>query len=305
MSRISDNYQPWPAFRYEEFQPSAYLLHMCIQAIGKLTLIKPFEPHWANVPLWLTSRGLTSGLISYGVGAFSVDMDLIDHQIICATSWGEIAKIKLAPMSVAELIKMLFNSLHDIGVEISVNPQPQEVENPIAFNEDTNIRPYNRHIVTTWWQIMISTHRVLERYHARFTGRTPPIGLMWGTLDLRDARYKGTPVPTTGINAGYIRRNAMDDAQVEAGFWAGSKAYPRAAFFSFTFPEPSGIAEAAIKPNKARFDKTLGEFILDYDDLLTSTDPENDLLSFFESTYQAGAERANWKSTLIGKGVPV
>ena len=127
---------------------------------------------------------------------------------------------------------------------------------PIPFNLDTNIQQYDAVLAEHWWTIMMSTHRVMQRHHARFLGRTPPIGLMWGTLDLRDVRYKGTPLvlpPTMD----FIRRNSMDDAQIEIGWWSGNAAYPRPAFFSYTYPEPPGIETAKISPAGAHFDKAL------------------------------------------------
>lgn len=300
----SSLHAPWPEFHYKDFQGTSHLLHMVIQAIGKLKLIEPFEPHWANVPLWLTSRGLTTGVLPYKFGAFNVDMDCINHEIICTNSWGGTKKIKLAAMSVAELTSRLFNALHELDINVAINQKPQEIPNPILFNEDTTARSYHAELVNKWWRIMLSTYRVLQRYHARFTGITPAIGLMWGTLDLRDARYKGTRVATTGENAGFIRRNAMDDAQVEAGWWPGNQHYPHAAFFSFTYPQPQAIETAKIQPKSARWDNKLKEFILDYDDLRLAKDPDHELLAFFETTYQAGAEKAKWKSELISTGVP-
>jgi hypothetical protein len=299
------HYNPWPALPYEAFKPTGHLLHMGLQAIGKLKLHTPFGPHWTNVALFITSRGLTTGPIPYASGIFSVDIDFIHHEIICMTSWGSMAKFKLGPLSVAQFTSNLFDNLHNIGIDMVINPKPQEVPDPVLFNQDTVLQPYDPVLANAWWQIMVSSLRVMERYHARFTGTTPPIGLMWGTLDLRDARYKNTQVPTTGMNASYIRRNAMDVAQIEAGWWYGNEAYPRPAYFSFMYPQPDGIEQAKIKPNAARWEKSLGEFILDYDEVRNSNDPEGDLLAFFESAYQAGAELAHWSSKLISKGVPV
>lgn len=298
------NYEPWPALPYDEFKSTAYLLHMGMQAIGKLKLTGPFEPHWANVALWMTGRGLTTGEIPYATGIFAVDVDLISHEVICTSSWGRISKFKLAPMSVAEFTKTLFKNLLNIGVEIAINQTPQEVTNPIAFDQDTDKRPYNAELANAWWRILVSSHRIMQRYHARFTGITPPIGLMWGTFDLRDARYVAEHVPTTGVNSGFIRRNAMNDAQVEVGWWAGNDVYPRPAYFSFMYPAPNGIEQAKIKPATAKWDPSLNEFILDYDDVRTSKHPEDDLLAFFESTYRAEAERAGWDPELIGPGIP-
>lgn len=299
------SYEPWPNLPYEQFKSTQYLLHMLIQAIGKLKLTTPFEPHWANVALWLTSRGLTTGLIPYERGCFSIDIDLLDHQVICRTTWGESKNFEIKPSSVAKLTRTLFEILQGMSINITINLKPQEIENPVLFDEDTQQREYHSELANAWWRILISSYRVMEHYHARFTGSTPSIGLMWGTLDLRDARYINKQVPTTGLNAGYIRRNAMDVAQVEVGWWSGNSQYPKPAYFSFIYPQPKDIETAKIKPAAAHWDKSLSEFILDYDDLRKAKNPENDLLAFFESTYQVEAEKAGWDSHLIGTGEPV
>ncbi len=299
------HYDPWPLLPYEDFKSTKYLLHMSLQAIGKLKLATPFEPHWSNVALWLTAQGLTTGPIPYGTGVFAVDLDMIAHQVICTASWGGVSKFGLGPMSVAQFTDKLFDALRSIGIHPYINLMPQEILDPIAFDKDTQHRHYNRNLANAWWRILVSSSRALQKYHARFTGRTPSVGLMWGTFDLRDARYLGAHIKTDGPNAGYIRRNSMDDAQVEAGWWSGDERYPHAGYFSFLYPEPKKISEAKIKPIKAKWVDSLGEFILDYDDVRSSKDPEGDLLQFLESTYECEATRAGWESELISAGKPV
>jgi hypothetical protein len=306
MSSINKTlFDPWPELPYDKFKSTSYLLHMSIQMLGKLKLATPFEPHWANVALWITSQGLTTGPIPYQAGTFTIEIDFLTHHVSCSSSRGKVARFALMPMSVAEFSRTLFNALRHIEVETSINPKPQEVSNPILFNEDTEKREYVAGLANAWWRILANTHCIMQRYHARFAGMTPPVGLMWGTLDIRDARYKNTPVATTGMNAGYIRRNAMDVAQVEAGWWGGNEQYQKPAYYSFTYPQPAGIDQAKIQPGSARWDKTLSEFILDYDDVRKSKHPEQDLLAFLDTTYQAGAALADWDPKLITSGEPV
>jgi hypothetical protein len=301
MNKLSEQ---WPELPYKEFLSTSRLLHMGMQAIGKLKLNTPFEPHWANVALWLTSRGLTTGPISYNENSYSIDLDFISHEIICTTSLGENKKFNLTSMSVSQFTEQLFSLLKSLHIESNINMMPQEIPDPIPFDQDNEKREYDKKLAHSWWKILLSSYHVMQQYHSHFNGETPPIGLMWGTFDLRDARYNGTPVPTTGINASYIRRNAMDEAQVEVGFWSGNPAYQKAAYFSFTYPQPPNIEQAKIKPAKARWEKDLATFILDYDDVRYSSQPNDDLLSFFESTYEAGAKCAGWNSKLIVEGVP-
>jgi hypothetical protein len=276
---------------------------MGLQVVGKLKLKEPFESQWAEVALWLSSRGLTTGPIPYSGGAYDVTVDLISHQVRCATSWGSSSHCDLVSMSVAEFAKRLFEILAKAGINVSINLKPQEVPNAIPFDQDTSPRPYHPALVNAWWRILLSTQRVMQIFRARFKGKTQPIGLMWGTLDIRDVRYNGKPT-SPGPKADYIRRNAMNEELIEVGWWSGSAAYPKPAFYSFTHPQPPEIEHAEVSPSSARWEPAMSEFLLDYDDLRHSKDPDGDLLSFFESTYSAGAERAGWDPQLVGSGKP-
>jgi hypothetical protein len=297
------SYEPWPELSYPDFAPTQHLLHMALQAVGKLKLKEAFEPQWAEVPLWLSSQGLTTGPIPYSGGAYEVAIDLIAHKVECATSWGTSHRCDLASMSVAQFVEQLFDLLSKAGINASINLKPQEVPNPIPFDQDTQVRPYDPALVNAWWRILLSTQRVMQVFRGRFQGKTQPIGLMWGTLDIRDVRYNGKPA-APGKKADYIRRNAMNEELIEVGWWSGSAAYPKPAFYSFTYPQPKGIERAGIRPARARWEPAMGEFLLDYDDLRQSKDPDGDLLSFFESTYNAGAESAGWDPHLSGTGRP-
>lgn len=293
------NHEAWPKLYYKDFESTAHLLHMGMQVIGKLKLTTPFEPQWANVPFWINARGLTTGPIPYDTGIFTVDLDFIAHKITCSTSWQLVDGFSLESMSVSEFTQSVFKLLSQAGIDIEINPLPQEIPDPIPFHEDIKQRTYNRALANSWWRILVSSYRIMQQYHAKFTGRTPPIGFMWGTFDLRDARYQGIAVPTTGVNAGYIRRNAMNETQIEAGWWSGNVSYPRPAYYSYTYPQPEGIERCLIKPASARWDNSLGLFILDYDDVRRSKTPEKDLLLFLESTYKNGAELAHWETKLV------
>jgi Family of unknown function (DUF5996) len=294
---------PWPPLSYPDFAATQYFLHMSLQAIGKLKLKEAFQPQWSGVILWVNAQGLTTGPISYAGGAYEVRVDLISHEVECVTSAGFSGRFKLASMSVADFVEFLFDLLHTAGVDASINLEPQEVPNPIPFNQDKERRPYEPALVNNWWRILLSTQRVLQVFQGRFRGKTQPIGLMWGTLDIRSALYNGKPA-SPGAKADYIRRNAMNAELIEMGWWSGSATYPKAAFYSFTHPQPDGIENARIGPPGARWDSTLREFILDYDEVRESNDPDGDLLSFFQSTYEAGAECAGWNPKLMGTGRP-
>ncbi|MGX1106871.1 MULTISPECIES: DUF5996 family protein [Bradyrhizobium] len=299
-NRTSDS---WPALSGPAFEPTRYLLHMALQAVGKLKLAEPFQAQWAEVPLWLSARGLTTGPIRHAGGVYEVRADFISHELQWLTSSGTSGQLPLRPTSVAALVDALLDQLRHAGIDASITLMPQEVSRPIPFNEDKEQRPYDRDLVNAWWRILLGTQRVLQDFQGRFTGKTQPIGLMWGTLDIRAVFYNGKPV-TPAQDIGFIRRNAMNAELIEMGWWSGDVSYPRPAFYSFTYPQPKGIENTKVGPAAARWDAGMGEFLLDYDDLRQSGDPDRDLLTFLESTYHAGATAAGWDSGLLGGGRP-
>lgn len=294
--------QVWPAFSYEEFKATQYILHRALQMMGKLKLFSPFEPHWANVALWPMSCGLTTGAIPYQSGSFTVTCDLINHKLIFSNSSGKLSEFALQSCSIATLYQTFLQHLQNIEVNLKINPKPQEIPNAIPFDNDTVNYSYDPTLANNWWQIVLSSYQVLMQFHALFSGISPPVGLMWGTLDLRDARYGNKIVPPPKPD--YIERNAMDVEQIESGWWAGNDIYPKPAFFSFTYPQPSGLDKVQIKPSSAVWNSSLYEFILDYDVVRNSEDPAAILLEFFDSTYQAGAKLAGWDPKLINSGKP-
>lgn len=293
----------WPALSYSAFEPTRYLLHMVLQAVGKLKLAEPFQAQWAEVPLWLSARGLNTGPIHYADGVYEVRADFISHEMQWFASSGASGRLPLGPTSCATFVDAFLDQLRRAGIDASITLMPQEVPAPIPFDADEAQRPYDRDLVDAWWRILLGAQRVLQIFQGRFTGKTQPIGLMWGTFDLRAAFYNGKPA-SPAPDAGFIRRNAMNAELMEMGWWSGDASYPRPAFYSFTYPQPKGMENAKVRPNAARWDAGMGEFLLDYDDLRRSSDPDGDLLAFFESTYNAGAAAAGWDAGLLGSGRP-
>jgi hypothetical protein len=302
---MSSNIEAWPAFSAAEFAPTSHLFYMCVQVLGKLMLTQPFEPHWANLAMPITSRGISTGIIPYQQGAFSIDVDCIDHVIIFNSSLGKTSILKLSSISVAVLIQQIFQHLEYIGVNLTINLNPQEMSNPIPFDQDEAPRIYDGKVINAWWRIILSTYRVLLKFHSRYYGITPRIGLVWGTLDLRDARYKGVHLAIPDALSNYIARNAMDDAQFEVGFSASNEKYLTPSFFAFTYPKPEGLENAVVKPAASKWVAAVSEFILDYDDLRKAKNPDEELLLFFESSYQTFAGLAKWDSALVVSGKPI
>lgn len=296
--------ETWAPLPYQDFLSTAYLLRRCLQIAGKLKLNTPFEPHWANVALWITSRGLTTGLIPYANDCFSVEFDMVNHHVNIVKVSGGQERLQLKTMTVADFTESFFAAMRRLGLNVQINMMPQEIPDAIPLNQDNTSCEYNPILANTWWRILVKSYLVLKQYHARFAGITPPIGFMWGTFDLRDARYLNKKIAGSE-NGGFITRNAYDAPQVEAGWWSGDPTYPKPAYFTLIFPIPDGIEKLRVKPDKARWDKEKKIFVLDYDDICLNKDPNKDLLAFFESTYQTSTELAGWDANLITSGEPV
>lgn len=294
----------WPPLSYDGLVPSQHLLHMMLQLVGKLKLADPFHAQWAEVALYVTPRGLTTGPIPCASGAYEVRLDFIAHRVDWLTSSGATGHLALGPTSVAGFAADLLAGLRRASLDPQIDMMPQEVPHPIAFDKDGDQRAYDPDQVNRWWRVLLATHRVLYAFQGRFTGRTQPIGLMWGTMDIRLALYNGKPA-TPSKTEGFIRRNAMNAELMELGWWAGDPSYAKPAFYAFTYPQPKGIEDAKISPDGAGWSKQMGEFLMDYDALRQSADPDAALMRFLETSYQAGAKAAGWDRALLGSGKPV
>jgi hypothetical protein len=294
MSQLPQEYL-WPALPYEAWKESLETLHMETQIVGKVALeLIPFLNQWWEVALSVTSRGLETMLIpSPAGGAFQVSFDFIGHNLAICTSDGKIKELALMSRTVAEFYKDFMAALQALGIVIKINTRPAEVKDAIPFEQDTTHRTYEPEYVNRWWRILIQVTKVFQQYCSLFRGKSSPVQFYWGTFDLAETRYSGKRVsPPQGANR--IVRFAENEELIECGFWPGSKQQQAPAFYSFTYPAPQGLKDASIRPNTAYYENNMGEFILLYDDVRTSPSPEQTLLEFFQSTYEAGAKLAHW-----------
>jgi len=269
---------------------------MKTQIVGKVRLaLTPFEPQWANVPLYLTARGLTTSPIESAATNFQIDIDLIDHQVVIATVNGETRRVPLRARPVADFYADFMFNLDALGIHANFRPVPDEVPDPIPFAEDTVHSTYEPEWANRFFQVLSQADLILKQHRSHFRGRTSPVHFFWGTFDLANTRYSGRSV-TPPPGAGYIERLGGDAEVACAGFWPGSARYPRAAFYAYTYPKPEGIEKQA-----AGWSSELGEFALPYDDVRKSASPREAILKFFESTYDAGARLGGWNPNMVAK----
>jgi Family of unknown function (DUF5996) len=295
----SASLEAWPELPYSEWKDTLDTLHMKLQIVGKVRLaLSPFEPQWANVPLYLSSRGLTTTPMAYAGLIFQIDVDLIDHQVVIGTTNGETRRIALTARPVADFFAEFMSNLGVLGIEPDFRPIPDEVSDPIPFADDTVHSTYEPEWANRFWRVLSQVDLVLKDHRSRYRGRTSPVHFFWGTFDLAITRFSGRVVEPPS-RFGRIERLSADAEQICAGFWPGNPQFPHAAFFSYTYPKPDGIDQAAIEPSEARWNSELGEFALLYDDVRKSAAPRSAILQFCESAYAAGARLTAWDPALL------
>jgi hypothetical protein len=273
---------------------------MKLQAIGKIRLaLSPFEPQWANVPLYLTARGLTTSPVPHPSGEiFDVDVDFHDHLVNVRTGGGLVESVELRARPVSEFYVDLHRALTLAGVDAPLSERPSEVTDPIPFPEDRVHASYDPDAAHRFWRAMLSMDVVMREHRARFRGKASPVQFYWGTFDLAFSLFSGRSAEPPK-DAGVIMRLGADAEQVCAGWWPGDERVPEPTFFAYAYPQPSGIDEADVRPETARWDESIREFLLPYEAVRTAADPRQTLLDFLASTQEAAMNRASWPSELV------
>jgi hypothetical protein len=290
----SSSAQAWPALPFEEWKDTYATLHMWSQIVGKIRLAQtPAVNHWWHVPLYLTARGLTTSPMQYGQGFFEIDFDFIDHRLLIKTSDGALKTIELVPRSVAAFYNEVMSALKSLGMEIHIWTMPVEVPDPIDFTKDEQHASYDAEYAARFWRVLTHADKVFKDFRGRFLGKCSPVHFFWGSFDLAVTRFSGRPAPPRE-GADPITREAYSHEVISHGLWPGGGDVKGAAFYSYTAPEPAGLKEQKILPAEAFYSREMSEFLLMYDDVRKAGEPETALMEFLQSTYEAGANLANW-----------
>lgn len=294
----------WPALPYEDWQPTRDTLHMYSQIVGKLRLaLSPFEPEWANVPLYVTARGLTTSPVPLGLRVFDAEFDFFDHQVVLRDSDGGVERVPLRAQAVADFYATVMDALRRLGFDVTISPGPSEVPDPIPFAEDRTHHSYEPDQANRFFRVLSAADVVLKEHHSRFRGKTPPVQFFWGSFDHVVTRFSGRPL-TPPADADRITRYGGDAEQICGGFWPGDQRFANAAFFGYGYPKADGIEQASIRPAGAAWNDTLGEFIFPYDAMRATPDPRRALLDFLQSTYDASANALGWSPELTQIDTP-
>jgi len=295
MSRsAADLPECWPSLPLESWKETYATLHMWTQVVGKVRLkLTPLVNHWWNVPLYVTTRGLSTSRIAYGRRAFELWFDFIRRELVLETSEGTLKTLPLAPRTVAEFYGDVLEMLHSAEINVKIWRMPVEIPNPIPFDQDREHRSYDAAAVEKFWRILLSVDAVFTQFRSEFIGKSSPVHFFWGSFDLAVSRFSGRRAPERA-GADAMTREAYSHEVSSVGFWPGSGDVREAAFYSYAVPEPQGLREAPVRPGAARYDKQLGEFLLMYEDVRQAESPSGALLEFCRSTYQTAATLGGW-----------
>src|SRR5512142_3054599 len=286
--------QVWPSLPYEDWKDTYETLHMWTQIVGKIRLaLSPMVNHWWQVTLYVTPRGLATSPIPYGTGTFEIRFDFIDHHLTIYKSDGTTRIMGLYPRSVADFYRELMSTLRSLGIQVMINPIPQEVPNPIACDTDTVHASYDEEYANRFWRILVQTDKILKEFRGRFIGKCSPVHFFWGRFDLVVTRFSGRRAPERP-GADLMTREAYSHECSSVGFWPGSGSVLAPAYYAYTTPEPPGLSQARVHPDAAYYDPQMKEFFLMYDNVRGALGPRAMLLGFLQSPYEAGANLAGW-----------
>jgi hypothetical protein len=291
--------ETWPSLALESWKDTYATLHMWLQIVGKVRLARtpPVNHSW-HVTLYVTARGLTTSPIPYDDCSFQIDFDFIDHRLTVATSDGRWGALALEAQSVAAFYARLMEEMRKLGLHVRIHTKPNEIAEAIRFEEDETHRSYDREYAQRFWRILVEADRVMKRFRARFIGKASPVHLFWGAPDLAVTRFSGREAPEHpgGVPnlPDAIAREAYSHEVSSCGFWPGGGPVAYPAFYSYAYPEPPGFSTAAVRPAAAFYSADLKEFILPYDAVRQSDSPDDTLLAFLQTTYEAAADLAKW-----------
>ena len=289
----------WPPLPLDAWADTYATLHLWTQIVGKVRLsCTPAVNHSWHVTLYVTARGLGTSPIPYGARSFEIDFDFVDHRLVVRASDGRTAGFALEPQSVATFYVRLTAELARLGIQVRIALTPNEIADAIRFDRDEIHRAYDAEAVGRFWRALVQADRVFKRFRSRFIGKCSPVHFFWGAPDLAVTRFSGRRAPEHpgGIPnlPDRITREAYSHEVSSAGFWPGGGAIAYPAFYSYAYPPPPGFERAPVRPREAFYSPDLHEFILPYDVVRTAQAPDDTLLEFLQSTYEAAATLAAW-----------
>jgi hypothetical protein len=281
----------------DDWLPTKETLHRFVQIIGKLRLAHSHRRnHWWNVPFHLTASGITTRPMGLDP-TFAVDLDFVDHRLIVATTAGERRSFGLAGHSVASFHAAVIAALGSVGVDADALRDAAPFDLPDSsrpFADDHEHASYDPAAVTAYWRALSDANLLLEEFSGRFSGKSSPVHHFWHTFDIATTRFSDVVVPHSDT-ADAVTREAYSREVVSFGFWFGDASVPEPAFYSYTSPEPAGLAGRSLPPGAAWLERGASHLaVYPLSAARATGDVRTAALDFFETAYRAGAELAGW-----------
>lgn len=289
----------WPEIPYAQWRETCTALHLWSQILGKYRIAHtPWVNHSWHATLYVTPRGITTGPVPDSGVLITLRLDFCDHVFVAEAEGGARATFPLQSMSVATFFRQTGEAIASLGGSPAMHGAPNEVVDPIPFEKDEAERPYDGAAVQRFHRALVSISRVFEQFRTSYLGKVSPVHLFWGSFDLAVTRFSGRPAPqhpggVPGLPDS-VSQEAYSHEVSSAGFWPGGAGVEEPMFYSYAYPGPEGFKDQKVEPDEAWFDDRLGEFLLSYDAVRRSSDPEAMLLRFLQSTYAAAADTGNW-----------
>jgi hypothetical protein len=285
------------------WQATQQSVHRWTQIVGKLRLaLSPQQNHFWHTALYVSSTGLSSSPIPWGSELFQVDFDFLAHQLKIVTSWGPSAAVALAPRTVADFYAETMSTLRGLGIDVAIWSTPVETADTLRFEQDSLHAAYDPAAAQAMWRVLIQADRVFKIFRGRFLGKSSPVHFFWGAFDLAVTRFSGRRAPLwqgTALNVHpHVMHESYSHEVSSAGLWLGNSSGPPM-FYSYAVPEPPGFKDAAVVPTRAAYSTEMGEFVLPYDVVRDAANPDQALMAFLESTYNAAADLGGWDRELL------
>jgi Family of unknown function (DUF5996) len=323
--KVEDN--PWPALPFQEWKETCATLHMWTQIVGKVRLaLSPWTNHSWHVTFYLTARGMTTSPIPFGVRVFQVDFDFVDHVLRIQTGGtclrtsqdsgvadstvqngtcrstslrdDAVKSIRLEPKSVATFYSEMMEALRQLDISVEINTTPNEVDPAIPFERNEKNSAYDPEYANRFWRVLLQSDRVFKEFRADFCGKCSPVHFFWGSFDLAVTRFSGRRAPSHPGGVPHlpdsVAREAYSHEVSSLGFWPGNEMMPEPIFYSYAYPEPKGFSDAKVQPAAAAYNAQLKEFVLPYEAVRRAAAPDQALLDFARSTYDAASALGNW-----------
>ncbi|MCF2527085.1 DUF5996 family protein [Yinghuangia soli] len=285
-----------PELPYGAWSETLDTLHLFAQIVGKVKLAATHpQNHWWNITLSVDTRGLTTRRLSANGIFFDIAFDFVDHLLVVRTDRGQVRTFALdGGLSVAAFDKKLHETLAALGVDVPLLEKPFGVEHlTTPFPDDTAHAAYQREYVERYWRALAWSADVLQEFAGWFTGKSSPVHVFWHSFDLALTRFSGKRAAPLA-DADPVTAEAYTHEVVSFGWWPGDPKVRYPAYYSYTSPQPDGLAARPLSPAGAEWVNDGGMALLAYDAVRAAENPRRTLLAFLQTAFDAGAAAADW-----------